>query len=295
MSKTFILSDSTTNSYGFQIDMSKLKLDRFISNPVMLYNHKELVGKWDNIRLEDGKLLAEPSFMEDEKEDFALKIQKRVLEGFVNGASIGINVLSVDKKDGTPPKVEAELFECSVCDIPSNMNAIRLYNDKGEQLQGESFQLALQAITTTNKTTTDMELNSTSYKTLGLESNAETTAIDTAILALCDERNTLQAQLKAIEKEKVDTLISTALSEGRFLADKKEQFTELANQNFELAASTIATLPKKQTLAGKEQLSGKNNDDTADWSFADWREKDTPGLLAIKSEDPNRYAEILKK
>ena len=294
MDKTFILSDGTTNSYGFQIDMSKLKLNRFKSNPVMLYNHEQLVGKWDNIRLEDGSLVAEPSFMEDESEGHALKIKNRVEKGFVKGASLGIAVLGVEKASGLPPKVEAEVFECSVCDIPSNSNAIVLYTKEGVKLEGKAFDLAVQTITT-NKINTDMKLNLDSYKALGLKSNADATAVDTAIVALSKERDTYKEQMALHKQEKVSTLIETALSEGKFLADKKEQFTELANQNFDLAKLTIEALPKKETLAGKELLSSSKSEDRDSWTFADWRQKDTKGLLAIKSEDPNRYAELLKK
>ena len=294
MDKTFILSDGTTNSYGFQIDMSKLKLNRFKSNPVMLYNHEQLVGKWDNIRLEDGSLVAEPSFMEDESEGHALKIKNRVEKGFVKGASLGITILGVEKASGLPPKVEAEVFECSVCDIPSNSNAIVLYTKEGVKLEGKAFDLAVQTITT-NKINTDMKLNLDSYKALGLKSNADATAVDTAIVALSKERDTYKEQMALHKQEKVSTLIETALSEGKFLADKKEQFTELANQNFDLAKLTIEALPKKETLAGKELLSTSKSEDRDSWTFADWRQKDTKGLLAIKSEDPNRYAELLKK
>ena len=294
MDKTFILSDGTTNSYGFQIDMSKLKLNRFKSNPVMLYNHEQLVGKWDNIRLEDGSLVAEPSFMEDESEGHALKIKNRVEKGFVKGASLGIAVLGVEKASGLPPKVEAEVFECSVCDIPSNSNAIVLYTKEGVKLEGKAFDLAVQTITT-NKINTDMKLNLDSYKALGLKSNADATAVDTAIVALSKERDTYKEQMALHKQEKVSTLIETALSEGKFLADKKEQFTELANQNFDLAKLTIEALPKKETLAGKELLSSSKSEDRDSWTFADWRQKDTKGLLAIKSEDPNRYAELITK
>ena len=84
--KTFVLSDGSKNSYGFAIDMAKLDLERFRANPVMLYNHGQLVGKWENLELKDGKLTGTPVFMSDESEEHALKIQNRVEKGFVNGA-----------------------------------------------------------------------------------------------------------------------------------------------------------------------------------------------------------------
>ena len=73
MAKTFILSDGSVNSYGFSVDMTNLHLERFRNNPVMLYNHYDLIGKWENLRVEDGKLLAEASFMDGDEEALAKK------------------------------------------------------------------------------------------------------------------------------------------------------------------------------------------------------------------------------
>ena len=68
--KTFILSDSASlNSHGFKIDLAGLKLDRFKLNPVMLYNHDRstTIGKWTNLRIEDGKLMADAEFDTDDE------------------------------------------------------------------------------------------------------------------------------------------------------------------------------------------------------------------------------------
>ena len=65
--KIFVLSDGSVNSYGFRVDMEKLNLSRFKKNPVMLYNHYEVIGRWKGIKIEDGKLLASPVFTKSEK------------------------------------------------------------------------------------------------------------------------------------------------------------------------------------------------------------------------------------
>jgi len=289
--KTFVLSDGSKNSYGFAIDMAKLNLERFKANPVMLYNHGELVGKWENIRVENGKLLAEPVFMDNVSEEFALKIKSRVDDGFVNGASIGFGVLSVNK-DGDIPLVEAEVNECSVVDMPSNANAIVLYDSEGIKLDNEAFKLALNSIKKPIKIDKEMKLNKNSYVTLGLAETATESEVDVAIQNLNAKNVDLQTKVEGIDKAKVDALITVALSEGRFTADKKEQFEQLATANFDLAKSTIEGLPLKGTLAGNEQREKKDKEDREKWTFADWRKKDTAGLLSIKDTDPERYKEI---
>jgi len=292
MAKTFILSDNTKNSYGFSLDMEKLDIERFKNNPVMLYNHWNLIGKWKNIALKEGVLTAEPEFMNDPEEKDALLVKNRVEKGFLKGASLGIRVLDSSNKD----KVVAEVMEASIVDIPSNKNALALYDESGNKLEGEAFQLALSKITKQNQTEhtmTKIKLSAAISHKLGLPQEVETSEVEAKLEALHNENVAMQDKLKAIHEEKVKTLIDTALSEGRITADNKDKFEELAKANFDLAKSTIETLPKAEKLSGKEKPTDKHQGDRSDWTFDDWRKKDTAGLLRIKQEDPERYQQII--
>ncbi len=143
MPKTFILSDNSLNSYGFKINMEKLHLKRFEANPVMLHNHYEMVGRWENIQLKDGKLTADPVFLDGDGEELAQKVKARVESDFLKGASIGINILKVEYDVNETPIAEVEILECSVVDIPSNANAIVLYDNEGQKLEGKALELSL--------------------------------------------------------------------------------------------------------------------------------------------------------
>jgi hypothetical protein len=288
---TFILSDNSLNSHGFRLDMTKLQLKRFKSNPVMLYNHGEMVGKWDNIRVEDAKLMAEPSFMEDEGETESLKIKNRVEKGFLKGASLGLNILSVEQTEGESPLVTAEVYECSIVDIPSNANSIILYSKEGVKLEGEALKLALNPKSKTKpKKDTKMKLNAANILALSLSASADDNATNEAIALMVAKNVELQGIVDASQKQKITDLIKLGLTEGRFTADKKETFEKLAAQDFDLAKSTIEALPKKGKLSGKEQLGNREgSDDRSEWTFAKWAKEDTAGLLAIKKDDPERY------
>ena len=296
MPKTFILSDSSLNSYGFKINMEKLHLKRFEANPVMLHNHYEMVGRWEDIQLKDGKLTATPVFLEGEGEELAQKVKARVESDFLKGASIGINILKVEYDVNEIPVAEVEILECSVVDIPSNANAIVLYDNEGQKLEGKALELSLkETIKRKSKPKqTNMKLSAEALKALGVEPTATAEEISTAILAMENAKELLTDKLNAEQKAKVDKLINGALSVGKFTADKKEQYLKLANIDFELAVSTIDSLEGKKTLSGKEQRSNSSNEERADWTFEDWRKKDTAGLLSIKATDPDRYAEITK-
>ena len=61
MNKTFVVSDESVNSYGYTILTAGIDLSRFEKNPIMLLQHdsKNIIGKWENVRIEDNKLLAD--------------------------------------------------------------------------------------------------------------------------------------------------------------------------------------------------------------------------------------------
>ncbi len=295
--KRFILSDESVNTYGFSIDMDRLDLERFKSNPVMLYNHGELIGRWSDIKLEDGKLSAVPEFIEDESEQTALKVKKRVEKGFLKGASLGIRVLEVIQSENKPPRVIAEVLEASIVDIPANKNAIALYDKEGKKMEGEALQLTLNQIKTTTSKINKMNkirLNDSLAEKTGVPVELSIPEVEKLLMELFEKNQQLEKQLKALEEEKINNLIEWAFREGRIDAGQKEKFKKLAQKDFDLAKSTLESLPKAERLPQSEKRSSNVlPDDRRNWTFEDWRKKDTPGLLRIKKEDPDLYNKII--
>jgi phage head maturation protease len=99
--KTFILSDESINTQGFRVLTNGIRLDEFRKNPIMLWNHNSSwrgtkdeqlpIGRWDNIRVEGGKLLADAVL--DDGDDFAKEIARKVDKGIINMCSIGFAVI----------------------------------------------------------------------------------------------------------------------------------------------------------------------------------------------------------
>jgi len=92
MAKEFVLSDETKNSYGFKVMTNGINLSRFRQNPVMYYNHDReagVIGQWDNVRIDGKRLLGTPIF--DLNDPLGAKVAKQVADGFLKGASIGID------------------------------------------------------------------------------------------------------------------------------------------------------------------------------------------------------------
>ena len=71
MPKSLTLSTENLNNYGTWLPVSGAQLEDFKRNPVMFYDHqtyKKPIGHWENIRIENGKIIADPVF--DEKKKF---------------------------------------------------------------------------------------------------------------------------------------------------------------------------------------------------------------------------------
>lgn len=178
--KTFILSDESENSYGFKVLTSGIDISRFQKNPVMFYNHNRemgVIGRWENIRFESSRLLADPFF--DDTDELGVKIKGKVQKGFIKSASIGIEVIEAENNVVT----KCNLHECSVVDIPSNQNALTLYDKLSNKVDDpRSFLLSIKLIKSNQ-----MDLLQRMAELLGLENPTEE-AIVSAVQSLIETR-----------------------------------------------------------------------------------------------------------
>jgi HK97 family phage prohead protease len=168
---TFILSDESINNNG-QIVLTKgINIERFSKNPVMLYMHERntVIGRWDNIRKEDGKLIADAFF--DTSIEPAEDVKNQVENGILRAVSIGIDIMEIELINGIETIVSCELYEASIVDIPSNKNTVKLRyktkkNDTGiliqikallglsEDCANEGILSAIEELTGTKQSTT---------------------------------------------------------------------------------------------------------------------------------------------
>lgn len=82
---TFVVSDESVNSYGFAVLTAGIDTSRFEKNPVMYYMHdreKGVVGRWENIRKDGKRLLADAVF--DDSTELSKQVRGQVEKGFYN-------------------------------------------------------------------------------------------------------------------------------------------------------------------------------------------------------------------
>lgn len=129
---TFIISDESVNCYGKVILTDGIDTSQFERNPVMLYMHERkngVVGRWENVRKEEKKLLADAVF--DDSTQLGAQVKSQVEKGFLRSASGNFKIIEEKTINGVDTVTKCELLEVSIVDIPGNNNALKLYRKGG--------------------------------------------------------------------------------------------------------------------------------------------------------------------
>lgn len=303
---TFILHDEKqVNSYGFRIKTDGIKLTRFQANPVMLADHynstSAVLGRWDDITIVGGQVQARANF--DTEDADAQKVAGKVERGYLRGCSIGI---SFDRKDmqlqpdGTYVLEACELVEASICAVPSNAAAVRLYaaDKPGQPLaQSEVATLLAEATIHISKpptnTMTKINLSVAALTALALATDFNEEQLAPAIERLATENAGLKQKLKeatdkllADQEAKAKTLVADAVLAGKLTADTSAAFEEMALKNYDLAAKIIGAMPGKTSLAAMVTGGGKPAEVK---SLDDFEKLPLEKQLEFKTTNPDGY------
>lgn len=309
---TFVLHDETINTHGFRMLTSGANLEEFHKNPVMLWNHDnwELpIGRWENIRIEGTKILADANFdMSDPK---AAEIARKVEAGYIKACSIGAwaTASSTDPAVMLPGQKYATITEwtareASICNIGANHNAlasVALYDAYGTKINMESatdIETIITLIDTPNKQKRSM--NKDLLQLLNLADTSGDADVYAAVQKLSQTNQELSDELKGIRakeaealKEEAVKLTDEAIKAGKLAASAKESTLQLFALNHEAAKAMINGLPERPSIANQITNSDKKEDGLLAMS---WSEIDKANRLAeLKEKYPEEYREKFKE
>lgn len=299
---TFVVSDESINSYGFIVETDGIDLSQFLRNPVMLFDHDpaKLIGTWKNVRKENKQLLAEPNFDMDDPE--AVKLAKKVEKGILKGASVGLIALEFNRKEIDDKSIitlsKCILKEISLTALPSNQNALRLYDADGVLLSTNDIKLALDRKFNLNLDIMKQPL----IALLGLQSDASESHVIDAVKSMHQELVQLRVRIQDYEKKEMEqrkseikNLIDLAIQNGKLKEEQRAELQTMAEKDFESFKKFIEKLSMSKPTEHIQPQSTKQLSEREQWTFNDWRKKDPKGLLELKESEPEKYAEILKR
>lgn len=293
---TFVLSDESLNADGFRVLTDGINLDAFLKNPVILGFHdagKPPIGRWVNVRKENGKLLADAEF--DMNDPDAQAIVKKIESGFLSAVSIGFTPIKGSKhpKDMLPgqkkPTVtESLLKEASIVSVPSNKNALIQLS----ALVGNDH-IDLESITeSNNESFTNMK---SVHTALGLQDTASEAEVLMAV-----------QQLQAIKAkaESVIPRLTMALSASKSLElpsdsePMKDMFlhAEVVMLSFGANSKQVQSTKSTSLADALNKAKGASTEDEfAGASIYELSKKDPVKLAKLKREHPEKYLELYNK
>lgn len=312
----FILNDENqVNQYGFRVKNSGLNLIRFKANPVILDYHKDgnaaVIGRWENIQIEEHLLTAVAVF--DDGDPNAVEIARKVAEGFLRGASLGLNPYSMSNfiiaPDDVYDLVKSEVLEASIVPIPNNANALKLYaatDDMMKELQeNEVTEILLMASDFSNfnlhNNMKKINLSLAAVIALGLPQTTlehDVEAVNSGITKLSADLEAANKKIQGfedLEKDKKAKLsadtVDADIVAGKIDATKREDFIKLHAEYPSLYKSTVTEAPVKTNLGAQV-----NNPSvpTEVKTLEDFQKLDLTAQLTFKESNPEGYKALFK-
>jgi len=311
MKKSFVLHDETVNTYGFRMLTSGVDLTEFRKNPVMLLMHGDWslpIGRWENIRIEDGKILGDPVFdmMDPQGADVAGKVER----DFIRMASIGAwppEEVSDDpllKLPGQtlPTVTKWKVREASIVTIGGNHNALAFYDAEGNTIDLTDAGTVIKLVDTNNFQ------NMPFKKILQLADSATQEEQVAAMRLILSDRDRLKTEnvtltgridelntsAKAKQKAESVELVDAAVKDGRLNASAKEGMLKLFDLDFAASKIALEAIPARQSISGRIETGtgGSNATELADLQKKDWNTLDKEGKLVLLKD---KYIDLYKE
>lgn len=126
--------------------------------------------------------------------------------------------------------------------------------------------------------------------------DTEKAELEQKVEELKKQNESLQKAVDEFNEQNAINLVENAIKEGKIKAEAKVIFVENAKKDFNLVKSTLDGIQvQAMRFSNVTNSAVKNEDDRSEWTFNDWRKKDSEGLINLKKTDIEKYNEILNK
>lgn len=316
---TFVLHDESVNTYGFRMLTSGANLEEFRKNPVLFLNHKDWelpIGRWENIRIEGTRILADAVF--DENDEEAIKVMKKVETDFVRMASIGAwppeevsDAPELKLPGQTMPTVTRwTVREASVVTIGANHNALVMYDRQtGKQIDLTDATSVVRLMDINIHSNTE-NMNENLKGVLKLQDSATEAEVVGAVKTLIANNDRLSEENRVLKEEKAEqerirmeaqraegvALVDAAVKDGRIDAAGRNAYLALFDKDFESAKAVLAAIPYRKSVVSQiDAAKGQQQTELSDLASKTWDELDRAGrLVELKDKAPELYREKFK-
>lgn len=332
--KEVIISTEAVNSYGTRVLTSGIDLEQFKRNPVLLWMHRRAfdgqsmpIGKIDNLRVEEGKLIGTPVF--DQNDDFARKIESKWESGFLRMASAALEPTEVNPDPALALEgqtratvTRCKLIEVSIVDIGGNDEALQLCGADGKQLKlaaGEDAPALPLLKLNEPKPSPENEPGEGEEPESGRQINNnnliknQKTAMNKDQLILLglpedasDEQVTAALQLMKTKADSAETLqlasvtqyVDQAIADRKILAAQREHYIKLGKAaGAEMLADTFKAMPGQQKPTDTLNLNKQSAPGAGEQpkKYTKLSEVPQSELIALRKDQPAEYMRLYKE
>ncbi len=310
--RRIILCTEGVNVYGYRVLVGGADLKLFTKNPVMLWMHirGKIIGKWKDVKIEDGKITAEPVFADTDEGRHYKKLYE---DDMINMASIWVQPLewSEDPKlrlegQTAPTVTKWVLKEGSLVDIAGDTDAIKLVDSQNNEFKLSDFnknnltkgndmkKIAL-FLKLSDSASEDAILEAVQRVHSEHEAVSKKLADKTAeVETLTTQKNELEAKLASQGKKEFETLLNDP---ARKLTDEqKTTYLTLFESNKEAATAAVKALPTYKKLSDVPET-GEGEDEAEsrkDWKLSDYMQHDPKAVEQMKLNDKPKYIKLFK-
>lgn len=327
LSQDFVITDESLNRYSWRLLVAGIDLTGFLKNPVCCVQHDTQmipVGKWTNVRVENGQLLGTVVF--DPNDDLAVKLYWKYKDGYMNAVSLNILPLAWDDSESSllpgqkyPTITQSEMLEISLVTVPGQANAVKLSTPEGQEfklnlLTKSSKQMAKEE-KTVEQLQADLEaqrkLNAKNlvqmHKMRGVVVDDEVESLEK--LALVDYESTEKALSVRVPKKEeagsdsaetlADALVKLHFDRGAITAGEKEVYKHYALSNYDAAKKELEAKTGTDGLRtfvqglGGGQSAGGSNDARGDWDYYKYFKEDPVALSLMEKNEPEKYKKLV--
>lgn len=324
--KEVIISTEAVNSYGTRVLTFGIDLEQFKRNPVLLWMHRRAfdgesmpIGKIDNLRVEEGKLIGTPVF--DQNDEFARKIESKWESGFLRMASAALEPIEVNPDPALALEgqtratvTRCKLIEVSIVDIGGNDEALQLCGADGKQLKlaaGEDAPaLPLLKLNEPEPTPENEPGEGEERKNNNKQLKTAMNKDQLILLGLpedaSDEQATAALQLMKTKADSAETLqlaavsrcVDQAIADRKILAAQRDHYIKLGKAaGAEMLADTFKAMPSQQKPTDILNLSQQSAPGAGSQPKAYGKLSDVPQseLIALRKDQPAEYMRLYKE
>lgn len=306
-----VISNSNLNSYGGRVLTSGIDITQYKRNPILLYMHMRadeinylggknpVLGTVENIAFEGDNLVGELKF--SESNPFAKEIEKLYEEGTMRMVSPGLRCVEWSD-DGTvllpgqtnSTLTKSKLREVSCCDLGSNDDALRLYDENDKVIELKSGAGNFFPAISINENKEDKKMKDV-FKALNLKDDTEESVVLASIEELkakAAKADELEAKLKEDKEKSIAKLVDKAIADKKFTADKREIYLNLGkNSGIEALETVLADIKPVVDVAGAINIGGKQQ--SIELTAEQWDKMDKAGtLIRLKNEDIDTFKKL---